>query len=55
MKYQIYLNKQSSELINRMANNQQKKPATLIKELMERLTYQMIETYKESEKDFEKR
>ena len=35
MKYQIYLNKETSELINTIAINEKKKPATLLKNLLE--------------------
>lgn len=35
MKYQIYLNKDTSILINELADKNQQKPATIIKQLVE--------------------
>ena len=35
MKYQIYLNAETSEIINKMAEKDQKKPATFIKQMIE--------------------
>ena len=35
MKYQIYLNKDTSEIINAIAQKEGRKPASLIKEFME--------------------
>lgn len=37
MKYQIYLNKETSEFIEFVAKNDKKKPATVIKHLVESL------------------
>ena len=35
MKYQIYLNKETSILFNKLAEKSDKKPATVIKQLLE--------------------
>lgn len=35
MKYQIYLNKETSELVNKFAEKDGKKPATFIKNMLE--------------------
>ena len=50
MKYQIYLNKESSDYINAIAEHENKKPNTLIKELLEsmlRIAVNTIETTNE--------
>lgn len=35
MKYQIYLNQETSEIINKMAEKDEKKPSTFIKQMLE--------------------
>lgn len=37
MKYQIYLNKETSEIINKCAQKDGKKPSTFIKQMLESL------------------
>ena len=51
MKYQIYLNKEASETINAMAQYDNKKPATLIKELMESMLRVAKATFEATEKE----
>ena len=35
MKYQIYLNKEASDFVNKLAESSSKKPATIIKAILE--------------------
>jgi predicted DNA-binding protein len=51
MKYQIYLNKDASELLNQMAKADNKKPATLIKELMESMLRVAKATFEATERE----
>lgn len=48
MKYQIYLNKESSDYINIIAKHENKKPNTLIKELLESMLKVAIATAEET-------
>lgn len=54
MKYQIYLNKETSELINKLAEKENMKPATAIKTILESV-YKAAKTASvEIEKSFKK-
>lgn len=54
MKYQIYLNKDTSEIINKMAQKDNKKPATFIKQMLESLMNIAKQTAFATEKELSK-
>lgn len=54
MKYQIYLNKEASDTINGMAQEQETKPNTLIKEMMESILAVFKATQEATEKEIKK-
>lgn len=51
MKYQIYLNKETSELINTCATHDNIKPSTMIKQLLEGMFKIASETANATEKE----
>ena len=55
MKYQIYLNKKTSIIIDRMAKNDGIKPATEIKKLVETIIQESVKAYEVLEKSFRER
>lgn len=55
MKYQVYLNKETSEYINRIAEMNGLKPNSQIKQLIEVLIKESIESARRMEREFEKR
>lgn len=55
MKYQIYLNKQTSLVVDRMAKNDGIKPATEIKQIVESIIRESIKAYDILEKSFKER
>lgn len=54
MKYQIYLNKTTSETIEKMANHDGVKPCTYIKQMIESLISITLATLKATEMEAEK-
>ena len=54
MKYQIYLNKDTSEIINKMADKDNLKPATFIKQMIESLMNIAKQSAFAAEKELEK-
>lgn len=55
MKYQIYLNKECSIIIDRIAKNEGLKPATQIKKIIESVIYESKKSYEQMEKTFKER
>lgn len=55
MKYQIYLNKECSIIIDRIAKNEGLKPATQIKKIVESVIYESKKSYEQMEKTFKER
>lgn len=55
MKYQVYLNKETSEIVNKIAEQNGIKPNTQIKQFMEVLIAESLASYKRIESEFERR
>ena len=55
MKYQVYLNKETSEIVNKIAEQNGIKPNTQIKQFMEVLIAESLASYKRFESEFERR
>lgn len=53
MRYQIYLDKETSEIINTCAEHDNQKPATLIKQLLESMFHLAKATEEQTRKDFQ--
>jgi len=55
MKYQIYLNKETSDFINKASEQTKTKPATFIKKTLEGIFTASMRAYEEMEKNFDLR
>lgn len=55
MKYQIYLNKKTSIIIDKMAKNDGVRPATEIKKIVETIINESVKAYELLEKSFKER